>query len=234
MSREFAKIFVKIAWQARFTGHTPCYHLNFTQLPAKLTNQPNMTTIASVIHSVRALPLLALVALSSCRTPPPAVVKAPEPPPLYEWKGDDVPGALGVKISLGDQKAQLFKGKENVGWTYVATGRPGFDSPRGTFKIMEKIVDKSSNRYGVIVNSAGEVVDGDAKAGRESVPSGGRFVGAKMPYWMRITGYGIGMHAGHIPHPGSPASHGCIRLPEYMAQKIFENAVLGTSVSIYP
>lgn len=196
-----------------------------------------MITIVSFVRALRLVPFLAAVALSSCRTPAPEVVKAaalPPPPPLYDWKGDEIPGALRVNISLAEQKAQLFKGKEHVGWTYVATGRQGFATPAGKYKIIEKKADKASNRYGVIVNAAGTVVDGDAKAGRERIPAGGRFVGAPMPYWMRLTNYGIGMHAGPIPYPGSPASHGCIRLPEYMAQKLFENAVLGTTISIFP
>jgi lipoprotein-anchoring transpeptidase ErfK/SrfK len=194
-----------------------------------------MSTATVFTAIVRCLPALFVAAsFTSCRTPAPEVVKAPEPPPLYEWKGDETPGALRVRIDLSEQKAQLYKGKSDVGWTYVATGRAGFATPAGTYKVTEKKADKASNRYGVIVNAAGTVVDWDAKAGREKIPAGGRFVGAPMPYWMRLTSYGIGMHAGPIPHPGSPASHGCIRLPEYIAQKLFENAVMGTSVSILP
>lgn len=190
--------------------------------------------ISALKKTIFLLPALAALTLNSCRTPTVAQVKQPEPPPLYDWKGDGVPGPLKVKISLDEQKAHLFKGTENVGWTYVATGRDGYATPKGTFKITEKIADKHSNKYGVIVNSEGNVTDWDAAAGRESVPSGHRFVGAPMPNWMRLTSYGIGMHAGPIPNPGHPASHGCIRLPEFMAQKLFENTVLGTIVAITP
>jgi len=49
---------------------------------------------------------------------------------------------------------------------------------------------------------------------------------------MRITGYGVGMHAGAIPNPGSPASHGCIRLPRDMAETIFQNVSVGARVTI--
>jgi lipoprotein-anchoring transpeptidase ErfK/SrfK len=38
------------------------------------------------------------------------------------------------------------------------------------------------------------------------------------------------MHAGYLP--GYPASHGCIRLPEEMALKFFEDAPVGTPVEI--
>lgn len=152
--------------------------------------------------------------------------------PLYVWHGTGQPGPLSVNIDLSEQKAYLFKSGQNVGWTYVATGRSGFATPTGTFRIMEKIADKRSNRYGVIVDRNGDVVNSNATAGVSRIPPGGRFVGARMPYWMRITGYGVGMHAGPIPRPGSTASHGCIRLPRDFAETIFDNASVGTRVTI--
>ena len=153
-------------------------------------------------------------------------------PVMYVWNGSGKPGPMSVNIDLSEQKAYLFKGGQNVGWTYVASGRSGFASPTGTFHIMEKIVDKRSNRYGMILDRNGGVVNSNATAGVSRVPSGGHFVGAKMPYWMRITGYGVGMHAGVIPNPGSPASHGCIRLPHEMAETIYHNTQVGTRVTI--
>jgi L,D-transpeptidase catalytic domain len=64
------------------------------------------------------------------------------------------------------------------------------------------------------------------------VPAGCHFVGAKMPYWMRITGGGIGLHAGDIPEPGQTASHGCIRLPRDFAGTLYEVVDVGTRVTI--
>lgn len=153
-------------------------------------------------------------------------------PTLYVWHGSGQPGSMSVNIDLSEQKAYLYKGGQNVGWTYVATGRSGFQSPTGTFRIMEKIVNKHSNRYGMIVDRYGNVVNSNATAGVSRVPSGCHFAGASMPYWMRITGYGVGMHAGPIPNPGSPASHGCIRLPHDMAETLYQHAPVGTRVTI--
>ncbi len=155
-----------------------------------------------------------------------------EPPPLFSWEGDGVEGTPRVRISLSEQKAQIYKGKANVGWTYVATGTSDRPTPQGTFSITEKIEAKRSNRFGVIVDAEGDVVNGNATAGVSPVPEGGRFVGASMPNWMRLTGYGIGMHGGPIPHPGRPASHGCIRLPYAMARILFSNLEVGTTVTI--
>lgn len=161
-----------------------------------------------------------------------AAAAAPAAPKLFEWEGDNVPGTPTVKISLGEQKARIYKDGQPVGWTYVATGVSAHPTPKGNFRIMEKVADKRSNRWGVVVNSSGNTVDREARSGREAIPAGGRFVGASMPHWMRLTGYGIGMHGGPIPRPGQPASHGCIRLPFEMAGVMFRNLPSGTSVQI--
>jgi hypothetical protein len=58
------------------------------------------------------------------------------------------------------------------------------------------------------------------------------YVPAPMPYWMRLTSYGIGMHGGIIPEPGAPASHGCIRLPKDFVSTLYEVVDVGTSVVI--
>jgi lipoprotein-anchoring transpeptidase ErfK/SrfK len=153
--------------------------------------------------------------------------------PLYVWHGMGQPGPVRVTIDLSEQKAYVFRNSENVGWSYVATGKSTHRTPTGSFVITEKVVNKRSNRYGSLVDAHGKVLRSNAKAGVHHVP-GGRFLGAKMPYWMRLTDYGVGMHAGPIPNPGSPASHGCIRLPYTMAQYIYEAAPSGTRVTIVP
>lgn len=153
-------------------------------------------------------------------------------PPLFDWKGEEMSGPAEVNVLLNEQKAYIFRGGQSAGWTYLASGTASHRTPTGVFTVLEKKEQKASNTYGIIVNSAGNVVDWDAKAGRESIPAGGRFVGAPMPYWMRLTNGGIGMHAGPIPQPGMPASHGCIRLPQEMAAKLFQVVEVGTKVTI--
>ncbi|MCE9518451.1 MAG: L,D-transpeptidase [Verrucomicrobia bacterium] len=155
-----------------------------------------------------------------------------ETAPLFKWWGDDTSGPAAIKINLDEQKAVIYRGGQEAGWTILASGTTKHPTPSGTFYVMEKIQDKVSNTYGVIMNEAGEVVNWDAKAGVTSVPAGCRFVGAQMPYWMRITSYGVGMHAGDIPEPGLPASHGCIRLPRDFAGTLYNVVDVGTQVTI--
>jgi lipoprotein-anchoring transpeptidase ErfK/SrfK len=153
-------------------------------------------------------------------------------PVLYEWYGDDLMGPVSVNIVLDEQKAYIYRGGQPAGWTYLASGKGRYASSPGKYRITEKIVDKYSGTWGVIEDANGNVIDSDARAGREPVPPGGRWVGAPMPYWMRLTGYGMGLHAGHIPNPGYPASHGCIRLPPEMAEILHNVVVVGTPVTI--
>lgn len=151
---------------------------------------------------------------------------------LFDWNGADVRGPISVHINRSEQMARFYKGGQEVGWSYVATGVPGHRTPAGSFRIQEKKEQKDSNIWGRVENANGETVVSDARNGRDRVPTGGRFVGARMPYWMRLTGDGIGMHKGPIPNPGSPASHGCIRLPGGMAEILFSEVSVGTPVTI--
>jgi lipoprotein-anchoring transpeptidase ErfK/SrfK len=51
-----------------------------------------------------------------------------------------------------------------------------------------------------------------------------------MPYFMRLTDGGVGLHAGELP--GYPASHGCVRLPFGMARELYQRVEAGTPVEI--
>lgn len=162
-----------------------------------------------------------------------ATPAAPSPPFSY-WEGAGVTGSASIIIDLSEQAAYFYRGDRVIGRSRVASGRSGFATPTGEFKILEKTVDKRSNLYGRIYDADGDVVNSDADIRTDAVPEGGKFVGASMPYWMRITGNGVGMHAGPIPNPGRPASHGCIRLPRHMAETFFANVEIGTPVTVRP
>jgi hypothetical protein len=51
-----------------------------------------------------------------------------------------------------------------------------------------------------------------------------------MPFFMRLNCRDFGMHQGHVT--GSPASHGCIRLPGKVARRLFKEVPIGTLVTI--
>jgi lipoprotein-anchoring transpeptidase ErfK/SrfK len=154
----------------------------------------------------------------------------PEPGKLYDWTGNGR-NVTRIVIDTNEQKARVYSGNEQVGWTVIASGVSKHPTPRGEFAILEKVKDKRSNLYGKIVNSRGKVIKASA-TGKDPIPAGARFVGARMPNFMRMTYDGIGMHAGPIPRPGHPASHGCIRMPSEFAAALFAHASHGTAVTV--
>ena len=122
----------------------------------------------------------------------------------YRWHAEaaSADGPLRIVVSLPLQRAFVFRGDALVGIATVSTGRPGFDTPTGTFPILQKRAEHYSNLYD----------------------------GAPMPHMQRLTWDGIALHAGDIP--GEPASHGCIRLPPAFARRLFALTDLGTPVVV--
>jgi len=145
------------------------------------------------------------------------------------WDGDSVNGSPSVKISLGEQRAYFYKGGVLVGVSQLSTGREGRNTPYGHFSIMQKDRNHASNLYGDYVDSAGNVVVPNVDVKKDPKPPGTHFQGASMPYYMQIAP-GFGLHAGYLP--GYPASHGCIRMPEFMAEDFFRSVSVGTPVTI--
>jgi L,D-transpeptidase catalytic domain len=147
------------------------------------------------------------------------------------WDGDSVAGSPSVKIDLTEQKAYFYKGGELVGVSVISTGREEFATPTGNYKILSKNKDHVSSLYGNYVDKYGNILMKDIDTRKDKRPPGALYDGARMPYFMRFTG-GVGMHEGFLP--GYPASHGCIRMPGFMAEAFFNNVSLGTPVTIGP
>ncbi|MES2920708.1 MAG: L,D-transpeptidase family protein [Verrucomicrobiota bacterium] len=150
---------------------------------------------------------------------------------LYQWNDDGGPGEVSVDIDLSEQIAIYKRGDRLIGWSFVSTGKEGHATATGNYTITEKLPIKHSDRYGWIADAAGNVTNGDAKPSTP-VPPGDHYTPAPMHYWMRVTSYGVGMHAGEIPRPGEAASHGCIRLPRDFVPKLYEVTKIGTQVKI--
>jgi len=145
------------------------------------------------------------------------------------WDGDDMTGAPSIVINLKEQTASFYKGGKLAGVSAISSGREGFNTPSGHFKIIQKDKDHASTLYGNFVDAAGQPVVKNVDVTKDKCPPGAHFVGAPMPYFMRITA-GVGMHQGFLP--GVPDSHGCIRMPEHMVKIFWDNTPLGTPVTI--
>jgi len=145
------------------------------------------------------------------------------------WDGDGVSGSPSITINLGEQKAFFYKDGRLVGVSMISSGREGYRTPPGQYKVLQKSKDHVSNLYGDYVDHGDNVMVANVGVKRDPKPPGAKFRGAPMPYFLRFHG-GYGLHAGFLP--GFAASHGCVRMPERMAQIFFANVSHGTPVRV--
>jgi len=146
------------------------------------------------------------------------------------WDGDGVSGAPSILIDLSEQTASFYKGSKLVGVSAISSGREGFGTPVGNYKILQKNPNHASNLYGDYVDANGVVLVRNVDVKKDPKPPGAVFAGAPMPFFMRLSNAGVGMHQGFLP--GVPDSHGCIRMPEKMVKIFFENVSVGTPVRV--
>jgi lipoprotein-anchoring transpeptidase ErfK/SrfK len=94
----------------------------------------------------------------------------------YVWKAEAArEGPVQIVVSLPLQTAYVFRGGTLIGASTVSSGSPGYDTPTGSFRILQKKVKHRSNLYD-----------------------------APMPYMQRLTWDGIALHAGEVPgYPAS-------------------------------
>jgi lipoprotein-anchoring transpeptidase ErfK/SrfK len=154
----------------------------------------------------------------------------PTPPPMPGWWNDEgAKGEARIVVHLTDQKAYFYKGKHLVGESTVSTGKPGFSTPPGHYTIVSKDKNHFSSEFGDYIDSEGNVVVQNIDVRKDRKPRGTHFDPAKMPYCMHFNG-GYAMHQGYVPP--FAASHGCIRVPEGMAERFYNNAPVGTPMTV--
>jgi hypothetical protein len=111
-----------------------------------------------------------------------------------------------VIIDLTTQTATAYENDIPVFSGRISSGTAKRPTPTGRFRVLEKDIDHVSSSW--------------------PKPNGG----AKMHYMQRLTNYGIAMHLGFVPN--YPASHGCIRLENGLAQKMYSWGRVGMSVRV--
>ncbi len=118
-------------------------------------------------------------------------------------QSEDTPkGPLQIIISIADQRVALYDNGALIARSSVSTGIQHHPTPLGVFSVISKQRWHRSNIYSA----------------------------APMPYMQRITWSGIALHAGVVP--GYPASHGCIRLTNSFAMRLWHLTKRGTRVII--
>jgi lipoprotein-anchoring transpeptidase ErfK/SrfK len=138
-------------------------------------------------------------------------------------------GKASIVVNVREQEATLYRGGNEVTTARVSTGREGYGTPTGRFRVIRKDIDHRSSLYGDYVDRGGRVVRANVDVRRSSKPRGAHFVGAPMPFFLEFKP-SYGLHAGHLP--GYPASHGCVRLSYWKARQFYNAARVGTPVVV--
>ena len=133
------------------------------------------------------------------------------------------PANVRVKVSLNKQMVYVLEGDRPLLVTATCVGTPSNPTPKGNFKVYNKIEKKRSMSYGFSVQG-NAIIPVKATNMR-----GGRYVGYPMPYWVEFSP-AYGFHQGYVWN--IPRSHGCLRLHHNVAAKFFALARLGTPVNI--
>lgn len=118
-----------------------------------------------------------------------------------------------ILVDLSEQRLSYYQDGLRIATYPISTGRWGFPTPLGEFKILNKIPRAYSKTYNLY-----------------------------MPFWMAFAGHGAyGIH--ELPewpngykegenHLGTPVSHGCIRLGVGPAKKLYDWAEVGAKVIV--
>jgi len=138
-------------------------------------------------------------------------------------------GRASIVVRLDRQQAFLLRGGQEVAEAHVSTGREGYRTPTGRFRVIRKDRDHRSSIYGDFVDDYGVVVKSNVDVRKSRKPPGTHFVGAPMPYFVEFKP-GYGLHAGHLP--GYPASHGCVRMSYWKARQFYRAVRIGTRVRV--
>jgi L,D-transpeptidase catalytic domain len=149
--------------------------------------------------------LAALTADAAPRQARPAPTTKARPAPTTEATAPREAGEpIMAIVSIKTQQVTFY---DADGWILrapVSTGTTGRETPAGVFAIIEKDKDHHSTLYD----------------------------DASMPNMQRITWNGVALHGG--PLPGYAASHGCVRMPYGLAEKLFDKTRIGMRVIISP
>ena len=111
------------------------------------------------------------------------------------------------------QMLWAYKGDQVVLSSYVSTGRAGFDTPAGSFAVLDQasIADDGGRHRRGVLQRAG------------------------CPWVLYFTNRGHALHGTYWHNNfGTPMSHGCVNLPLDVAAWLYDWAPVGTPVLIYP
>lgn len=136
-------------------------------------------------------------------------------PPVYANPNRDAQDKTGDLIEVSIEKQRLTAWHEGtvVYRFIISTGRPGYDTPTGHYKVLSKIKNAWSRKWSVWMPWA--------------LNWHGNYFFHQLPH---KDGSSVNIGASNL---GEPASHGCVRVNVGDAEKLFKWASVGTPVWVH-
>jgi len=130
------------------------------------------------------------------------------------------PPANGMVLNVPERGIFLFRGGSFSKFYPVAIGRPDFKTPRGQYRVIEKV--KNPTWYPP--SWAGELAGKPIGPGKTN-PLGDR--------WIGLSATRVGIHGTQSPYSiGDAVSHGCLRMYPEMVRELFDLVSVGTPIRI--
>lgn len=127
---------------------------------------------------------------------------------------------LRLEIRLSRRQVTLYRGDMPVKSYAIAVGRPGWETPMGTYEVKQMI----KNPTWVHPLEKGVVIPG----GDPENPLGRYWIG----FWTNGKNW-IGFHGTPTPRSvGRAASHGCVRMYNKDVEELFKQVTIGTVVTV--
>lgn len=144
----------------------------------------------------------------------------PTLPPIRSTLPESVETAVRLVLSRRDRRVYLYQGDEQVGSYPVAIGRSGWETPLGTWQVIDMQENPAWEHP-----FTGEIVP----PGPDN-PLGERWIG----FWTDGRNY-IGFHGTPTRESvGRAASHGCVRMFNEDVRELYTIVELGTPIVVQP
>jgi lipoprotein-anchoring transpeptidase ErfK/SrfK len=145
-----------------------------------------------------------------------AVAATPHPP------ADAPRSGRWIDVNLTLQVSTAYDGERPLRSALVSTGRPGWETPRGTFSVQRRVPK--------------ETMDGSTLLGQGPGGAGATYRVENVHWTQYFTADGAAIHENYWRNPalfGIPSSHGCIGMRPADAAWFWEFATIDTPIVIH-
>ncbi len=154
----------------------------------------------------------------------PLILKGTTTNPVFEVEdsilNEPISEEIRLVVRLGEKRVYVYRGKNSIKSYPIAIGKPGYETPQGSFNIFSREKDPTFKNF-----KTGAIIP----PGKNN-PLGVRWIGVWTDGKTQI-----GFHGTNRPHLiGKAISHGCIRMHNKDVIALYNQVKIGTLVQIVP